>query len=144
MSNNWQYLHVCVLCRYLQYPRCACTPRVIIALATHQHHISHIYPTCSAPCLSNGVVDCDDCVSSVVCPPTSSSLSCQCTSDCFPQGSCCSDMTTIPNCFGKLMSVTNQIFEPVFSVLESLHATKFYFLILIGRFAFGVCMFTCN
>ena len=84
-------------------------------LFTHTHTLS------IAPCQSSGVINCANCNSTHPCPPITT-LSCQCTSDCFSQGSCCSDVTTIPNCLG--MTFPYQVYLMVDYSIRRTHTLR--------------------
>ena len=51
----------------------------------------------TAPCLSNGFTDCDNCSTGCVV----SDHSCSCRSDCYEAGDCCPDVSHVQNCLGE-------------------------------------------
>ena len=54
----------------------------------------------TAPCLSNGVTDCNECSNAADCPPIPSTQ-CYCTSECYRNGMCCPDVGHLQNCLGN-------------------------------------------
>ena len=54
----------------------------------------------TAPCLSNGVTDCNECSNAADCPPIPSAQ-CYCTSECYKNGMCCPDVGHLQNCLGN-------------------------------------------
>ena len=62
----------------------------------------HVLVKIPALCLTVGLTDCDKCDSRADCGVTSNgTLFCQCYSDCYEYGDCCSDVSHVQNCVGE-------------------------------------------
>ena len=57
---------------------------------------------CPAPCVTKDLTDCDECESALAC--YNFDFRCNCYSDCFTDGDCCSDISLTQNCFGECES----------------------------------------
>ena len=56
----------------------------------------------AAFCLTVGHTDCNECTSRADCGVTSNGVPlCNCYSDCYEYGDCCSDVSHVENCVGK-------------------------------------------
>ena len=64
---------------------------------SHTHSLSlFLY---SAPCVTAGLTNCDECESALDC--YNFNAGCNCYSDCYTDGDCCSDISYTENCFSE-------------------------------------------
>jgi hypothetical protein len=62
--------------------------------------LNGIHHCFTAPCHSNGITDCNECNNAADCQPLHNA-ECNCTSECYNNGMCCSDVGYLQNCFGR-------------------------------------------